>query len=1143
MRLMRRHWSHMMFNASPFKRFLAALLLLAGALGAARAEDIDIFGGSQPAEATSPYLLFIMDTGASMEASAPSGVGCNIDDSGNVLVNNTGSAANNTAFHGKMGGVEQCALYAALKALYDAGVNVHIGIMFFNNGQKTLNPNTGTVSSLTLEDNCVANDGGGCVGLRFTSLTSTTAPRILQWIRKWDKTGTYNIKAPASRGDGAVMQESWAYFFGKTGLSGTAYTAPDATCASKYLVFLGNAYDTQASPKDSTNNASSPKNAFTGASTTPALARATPTPSSEELATTDMIETYSSLKCGTSTKSGTVTTDENKGSYALYWARYMRNQGVTTYSIGITGTDCDSTYVANLTHLARDVIGGGKFFNTTNYDELVEAIKTIVSEVQSVNSVFASAALPASVNTQGLYLNQVFIGMFRPATQFLPRWTGNLKHYKMGLVNNALQLQDADDGDAINTLTGFITECARSYWSADLPVDTYWSAAASAQKGTCTITGAKASDTPDGNVVEKGAQARKLRALSAPSDRVVKTCGSTMASCSSMSDFTTTTLSGLSTATFAATSASDKEAIINWIRGQNIGSTGEPDGELAKPTTGMRPSVHGDVVHSRPVAVNHGTDDDPKIVVYYGGNDGMLRSVAASRTTDMSLTTISGTATGTVTYTAGQEVWSFMPPEFYGKIARLRNNTESVSHPNSSTGTGSPKDYGMDGPITSYTGTFGGATKTYLYATMRRGGRAVYAFDVTYPGSPSLLWKKGCTTTDNTDCSSGFTSIGQTWGSLRSILTTGYNDGGSPAVSKPLMIMGGGYDACEDYDHGYATDTSTSTGKNHQCVAGPGEGGGTEGSTVTKGNRIYILDAATGAVIREFKTRRAVIADVSIIRDGTGKAILGYTGDLGGYVYRLSLSGNDTSTWSITTIASLGCNDPTACTDSVANRKFMFAPSVLALGNNKYQVLIGSGDREKPVTKYYSSANVTNYFFSIVDDVGATTSAPYYAALNPTCGGDWICVAALHPITGSGTPTTDELTLKPQGWYLGLSATEQVVTNPITIFGVVTFSTHLPSTGSASQCKVDLGETRVYNVYYKNAQGVTNGQLSNTRWADVSGDGLPPSPIGGKVKLDDGTIVPFCMGCDGGSPLKPKQPPGVGTKTSPKSRLYWYIER
>ncbi len=44
----------------------------------------------------------------------------------------------------------------------------------------------------------------------------------------------------------------------------------------------------------------------------------------------------------------------------------------------------------------------------------LKALREIFNEIQAVNSVFASASLPVSVNARGTYLNQVYMGMFRP---------------------------------------------------------------------------------------------------------------------------------------------------------------------------------------------------------------------------------------------------------------------------------------------------------------------------------------------------------------------------------------------------------------------------------------------------------------------------------------------------------------------------------------------------------------------------------------------------------------------------------------------------------------------------------------------------------------------------------------------------------
>jgi type IV pilus assembly protein PilY1 len=1091
---------------------LAALGLFCVLLGtAARAADTDVFANPNSGY-NAPNVLFVLDTGASFSASN-SLFRCGIDASGNVLTTDgtvitSGSNKNATALDQTNGGVEQCALYSVIKSIATGTTTtVNIGVMMFNSQQKTFHPSTTGASTGTFALECAAG-GGGCLALPMTQLNTMTAPSILNWVKGWVTSGNsdYLIKSPADRGDGATMQEAWAYFTGHTGISGRAYSAPNSPCGNNYVVFVGNAYNTQASPKDTTNSASSPLMALNG--TFPVSgARASPAATADQIL---KIADTRNFSCGASRNlSGTLTGDEGKGGYALNWAQYMSAQGIKTYTVGITGDSCDRTYVAQLDKMGSTEIGGGKYFNTTNFQELVDALKILLGEIQSVNSVFAAVSLPVSVNTQGSYLNQVFVGMFRPQKNFLPMWTGNLKQYRLGMVGGVLRLLDANTTDtpAINSLTGFITECARSYWTPGA-VDDYWSLEPSG--GCLKVENSKISNYPDGNIVEKGAQAYMLRS-GVPANRVVYTCNPSFGSCGSLTNFNTGN-SDITTTLLGAASTTERDNLINWARGTNV------EDELNKGTSAFRPSAHGDIVHSRPIPVNHGTDGAPNIVVYYGGNDGMLRAVNGNRTATF---TVSGT-----TYAAGQELWSFLPPQFYGKIKRLHDNTQPISFPSSNVATATEKDYGVDGPITAFQGSIGGSDKTYIYATMRRGGRTIYAFDVTNPGSPSLKWKAGCPNAANdTDCSSNYSQIGQTWSALKTMYAYGYDSGNSP-----LLIAGGGYDSCEDYD------AKVTGGKNHNCAV-----------STTKGNRIYVIDAQNGTRIKSFQTDRAVVAEVTLVRDVNGKVLYGYTADLGGNVYRLTfpttVASDDSSHWTITKIASLGCATPAACTDAVQNRKFMFAPSVATpdtIGSTgaTYYIAIGSGDREKPVKEYLASRSVQNDFFLIKD---SPTTATWLSEESSNCGGvSVICMNSLYAITGTTPPTEAQLNTKPKGWALQLEADEQVVTAAVTIFGVVTFSTHKPALSSADACKTDLGTTRVYNISYLNAAGI---KQSDSRFEDVAGDGLPPSPVAGRVTLDDGTTVPFCIGCSKDSPLEGAPPLTLSTVKQPTGRLYWYKER
>lgn len=795
----------------------------------------------------------------------------------------------------------------------------------------------------------------------------------------------------------------------------------------------------------------------------------------------------------------------------------MREQNITTYTIGVISSACKAEYAWILNSTATQ--GGGKYFPTTNFAQLKAAFETILSEVQSTNSAFASVSLPVSVNTQGTYLNQVFIGMFRPDADSLPRWAGNLKQYKMGMLNGALKLLDASTTptSAISASgSDFIAECARSFWTPALAdTDTYWNYFL---KPNCTGYAA-ASNTPDGNIVEKGGQAYMLRSMT-PANRRVTTCSPVFASCTSLTPFntssTTNGLLGSSGSTDTGTTVT-QTTLVNWARGLNSKTLPTNDESATVAATAMRPSVHGDVVHSRPVAINFGTDAIPRVMVFYGANDGALRAINGNRP-DKNAANI-----GTVAAGPGQEMWAFIPPEFYSSIKRLYDNTSTILVRDGTGATkiaGTAKSYGMDGTIVGHKTASGDA---WIYATMRRGGRAMYAFTVNSSTlAVTLKWKRGCginsttdgsaTTCTNDGTNGDFTRIGQTWAAPKVIFASGYLSGNSP-----LLVMGGGYDAsCEDA-MSYSCTTATTTG-----------------------NRIYIMDADSGVLKNTFSTDRGVTGDVVFIKDSSGKVTFGYAADLGGNVYRISgisanvaIGSTDPSLWTITKIASLGCATATTCT-APANRKFIFGPDVTVDGATNV-LLLGSGDREKPL----NTANTTsNYFFKINDKPTETGYLSTESSANCP-GASVMCLNSLLPVTSGTIATTANLNTK-KGWYLALQANEQVVTSAVTVFGEVYFSTHQPKVTAQGSCSANLGNTRSYSVLYKN--GAKPDGTTGDPFVLLTGGGLPPSPVAGKVTLDDGTTVPFIIGALG--PLETKQLTGAaGTSNLSKIRSYWYIQK
>lgn len=761
------------------------------------------------------------------------------------------------------------------------------------------------------------------------------------------------------------------------------------------------------------------------------------------------------------------------------WSRFMKNSDldITTYTIEINpGTQNQArNWTAVLESMANE--GGGKYFPVSSSgsdsaaaDDITDAINRALSEIQSVNSVYASVSLPVSVNTQGTFLNQVFIGMFRPEQGALPRWDGNLKQYRLGRVGTTSELQtvDANGEMAINSSTGFIAECARSYWTPETE-DNYWQ---NLTEEHCIGVPA-ASNSPDGNVVEKGAQGYVLRGI-APSSRNMF-----IESSSSTSGLGNLTETSIPAADLGVVTDAERRILLNWLRGFNNNAGDPEDSDGFASADAMRPSVHGDVVHSRPVAINYGTDEDPDVRVFYGANDGLLRAVNGNRN-------------------GGSEIWSFLPREFYPDIKRLRDNTQAIDYPGLELlGIDKArKDYGFDGPIVAYQAQATDTTpsKAWIFGGLRRGGRSLYGFDVSVlSADPALLWRVGCL---GDDCTEGYTNIGQTWSSPAVVKSA--NDS-----STPLLLMGGGYDNCED-DYP------------HTCTAS------------SKGNSVYVIDAASGSMLNEFSTQRGVVADVTVVTDEQGDIQYGYTADLAGNVYRLSgpivtdagvqpIGNTPPAEWQLTKIASLGCD--TTDTSCDRNRKFLHAPDVV-LDGNTYFVLVGSGDREKPLGE---SEDVQNYFYAIKD--------------RPAQPQAEVGIADLTLVT-TATPTDDQLE-GSRGWRLQLLPGEQVVTSAITVFGVVTFSTHEPASYVTGQCSANLGTARVYNISYRDAATRND---TGERFELIVGGGLPPSPVAGMVRLDDGTRTPFIIGARPDSPLAGAEPVLPDLTSVPRGRVYWNIE-
>ncbi|HSI52914.1 MAG TPA: PilC/PilY family type IV pilus protein, partial [Ramlibacter sp.] len=511
-------------------------------------------------------------------------------------------------------------------------------------------------------------------------------------------------------------------------------------------------------------------------------------------------------------------------------------------------------------------------------------------------------------------------------------------------------------------------------------------------------------------------------------------------------------------------------------------------------TVTIRPSIHGDVLHSRPLVINYG--DSRGIVVFYGSNDGVYRAVNGNQTAAM----------GSIP--AGGEMWGLILPEHYSEINRLRLNSPELKFPSTTVTTALPKNYFVDGATGAYQKLKADGTidKAIIYLTMRRGGRFMYAVDVTTPTNPTVLWRIDTTVT-------GFEELGQTWSRPRVTLLQS-----SPLQSTPVIVFGGGYDGAEDSE---------------------------PPATGTMGRGIYVVNAETGALIWSATPTcttsdtclnvpgmtYAIPSDIAFVdRDVNGYTDKFYFGDMGGNIWRADVAAAATASWKVSKLAALGCNTGT-CASGTTPRKFFFPPSVLTIkasgaSGSFDAVSLASGDREHPLksTATGSSYNVNDRFFMIMDtgtQVGVT------ATVNVTPAADKLVNA---------TSTEYDGTLN--GFYINFATGEKGVNAPLAVNGLVFFATNRP-TDPSSSCAANLGEAKAYAV---------SPFLATTNSNILAGGGLAPSPVSGLISITnpDGSTSEekFCIGCamdctgSSCSALENSPPPVAIPKNM--RRTYWY---
>ncbi len=863
---------------------------------------------------------------------------------------------------------------------------------------------------------------------------------------------------------GKSLTNGFAY---KGSSANSAYNSPiGSNCAKTYIIFIGN-----------NGPAASPASPLTA------------DPSSTTLTTYSYTTTPDVQSAWT--RFLHLRPDLPRGSVAA------ANGSVTTYTIDAYNAQQNLAYTNVLKNMARE--GGGKYYQAGSDSALQANLQNILAQIQAVNSVFGAASLPVSVSVRGTYLNQVYLGVFRPDPNSLPNWAGNLKQFKLGVDTSvtppSLFLADSLGAAAENPTTGFINPSAVTYWTQP---STFWDPLYYVDSQG---VGGQ-SDSPDGDLVEKGGAAQYIRTAFATSQaaRNIYTCTGSCAAASALSStpFNTTNTS-ITTALLGAASTTERDAIISWVRGGNANQDdptplSATDANPAVAATSVRGFAHGDVLHARPSVVNYNrTADD--IVVYYGANDGMLHAVKGGQTL----------ANGD-----GNELWSFIAAEHFSQFQRMRNHSPAISANN-------PKPYFMDGSPTTYTYSsvndgkidYTRGDKAYLFMSMRRGGRFIYALDVSNPLAPKFLWK-------HSSADPGFAELGQSWSDMR-IAKLRYQ-------SNPVLIFGLGYDPA-------ANDPTI------QGVA-------------TMGRGVMVLDATTGNPIWQAspalalagvpfsKTVPSMIyampATVAVYdSDGDGNIDRIYASDTGANVWRINVDDANPANWTVSQVASLGGAGANA-------RKFLYPPDIIPADTTSLfdTLLLGSGDREHPF-----DTSIANRYYMIKDDHGlnAQRSLPITEGIAGSASGVsgqlYDTTANLIQVGTAAQITTAKTALNAaSGWYVSLSTGEKVVDGSTTLAGTVYFGTNTPTPVAANACVGNLGQARLYALSYLNGAATVDENKSGTlttadRFLVRAGGGYPPTPVPVSVVINGKTY----QGAISGTQVLTPPGPVLGRRY----RTYW----
>jgi Tfp pilus tip-associated adhesin PilY1 len=546
------------------------------------------------------------------------------------------------------------------------------------------------------------------------------------------------------------------------------------------------------------------------------------------------------------------------------------------------------------------------------------------------------------------------------------------------------------------------------------------------------------------------------------------------------SGLTSDELSGIGNGGSSSLSSADQVKVLNWVRGTD-------DPSLAGSRTRSN-GVIGDIVNGGPVYVGAPTGNyDVSLpsgtpgqssyaafrsinrapMLYAGANDGMLHGINAS---------------------TGAEVFGYIPRGVYVDWFDTNGNGLQDSGETSiqkfyeltQTGYGNNGNqshrYFVDGQPTAGDAYFAtakaeiaaGNWHSVLVGGLGRGGRSIYALDVTNPSSfnsGNVLWEFN----DNNSGNMGYTFS-------KPVIARVNTGAGSSAFA---AIFGNGYNGASDLGH------------------------------------LYVVNIENGALIRRIDTGIAgglssVTAYTATSGGNQGVATAVYAGDLLGNVWRFDLSGSSPATWAasklFTAVDSSGNAQPITAAPAVFDATA--APYSLAQGRI---VVVGTGTYFQTTDQIYDGTPTYDSLYSIWDKDGTTVISPQLQsqtlanmACPPGSGSGNCRYVSSNVVSYTGTGTGS------RGWYINLyvgsyKQGERIVQMPTLTQQGLDFSTLIPqgydpcgdttSDGYVMIVNPVSGGVQTHPVVDTNNDGLIDGSDNNAIIGidgvlDLDGDGL-----------------------------------------------------